>query len=160
MNSVFTLCLMSLIFFHSLDNPMIYGRFVAFDRSYSLMNAHEPRQQFIVEVQNEELSAEMKLIIVVYFAPTTGFRGGAQLLEIDTLNYKNRWKLKLRQPLKKREREACSQIDNFLRSKDGKAYNDKRKEPVVRFRSTQFEADMIFEQLQEMPCMILESIDM
>lgn len=137
----------------------IIGRFIALDKSTALMSTHEPKQRFIVETPEEALSTGMKLIKVVYFAPTNGFRGGAKLLTEDTINYKNLWRLKLHQPIEDRERDSCKQIDNFLRVKNGKAYIDKMKEPVVLFRSTQFEADIIFEQLPDMPCMILDSVE-
>jgi hypothetical protein len=152
------LCLLITLSHQSADPALINGRFIAFDILQSLTNPHEPTQSFIVEVQDKNPYINVKLLRVVYFAPTNGLRGGAKFLSHDILDYKNVWKLKLHQPLTAGEKSACSQYDNFWRVMDGTIDIDEKKEPILRYRSTQFEAEIKFEKITEMPCMILDSI--
>lgn len=148
------MCFVVFLFFQTANSQTVEGRFVAFDKSRTLTNAREPKQHFIVEIQDEKSPVKVNLIKVVYFVPTNSFRGGAKLLDTNALNYKKVWKLKLSKPSKE-EKDSCRQIDNFLRNEDGTVYNDEVKEPVLLFHSTQFNADIMFENLLEMPCMIL-----
>jgi hypothetical protein len=125
---------------------------VAFDRLYLLSSPHKPKQVFVVEVQNPNSD----LIKVIYFPKTDGFRGGVTDFVLPAiLTNKTLWKLNLRDPLET-EKGYCK-IDNFWKNTSNKFSTDEKKEPILRFRSTQIDADVKFNNLSEMPCMILDS---
>jgi hypothetical protein len=142
----------------SSDSVLISGRFIAFDKFQGLTNPREPIQMLFVEMQDQGAPSGVKLLRVVYYPETTGVRGGAKFLTDDILRYKNIWKLKFHQPLEEREKRACGQFDNFFRTSGGAIDTDGR-EPLLRYRSTQFDADIKFEKLGEMPCMVLDSVN-
>jgi hypothetical protein len=125
---------------------------LAFDRFFWLLPPVKPKQIFIVEVQN----TNSELLKVIYFAPTDGFRGGkTDFIDARTLNGKTLWKLKLRIP-SENEKIHCK-ADNYLRTSKGKIHTNESGEPILRFRSTQIEADIKFNNLSDMSCMILDS---
>jgi hypothetical protein len=144
--------------YQSANPDLIKGRFVAFDNLQGLTNPRQTTQRFIIEVQDKQTSPNAKLLKVVYFAPSGSVRGSAKFLGRDILDYRYVWKLKLHQPLEEREKSECSQFDNFWRVTDGTIDTDEKNEPALRYRSTQFEAEIKFEKLSEVPCMILDSI--
>jgi len=144
--------------YQSANPELISGRFIASDKFQGLTNPREPIQMLFVEVQGKGTAPGVKLLKVVYYPETTGIRGGAKFLGNDTLKYSNVWKLKFHLPLEEREKHACGQFDNFFRASNGTIDTDGR-EPLLRYRSTQFEADIKFENLSKMPCMILDSIN-
>ncbi len=125
---------------------------VAYDRNFILSSPHKPKQVFIVQVQN----ANGDLLKVIYFPKTDGLRGGVtEFVGPKTLSSKTLWKIKLRQPVES-ESIYCK-TDNFLSSSSDKISFAKEKEPVLRFRSTQFDAFIQFNNFEKMPCMILDS---
>jgi len=131
------------------------ANFVAFDKFSGLSNPREPKQMFIIEVQKSSFFQAGKLIKVVYYPKTDGFRGGAKFLESDTLNYKNIWKMKLRQPSE--EEKLYCEFENYLKTSDGEVDTDEKSEPTLKFHSTQIDADLKFNNLERIPCMILDS---
>jgi hypothetical protein len=134
------------------------GKFVAFDKLQILTNPREPKQLFIVEVQKAGLFDKGQLLRLVYFAPGTSIRGGAKFLR-DELAYANTWTLKVHKPSTENERIYCAEVDNFWRAADGSIDEDGKREQILRFRSTQFQADVRFENLKNMPCLILDSLE-
>ncbi len=133
------------------DNESVEVVPLAYDRFYLLSDPQRPKQVFIVEVQN----ARKDLLRVVYFPFTEGFRGGiTKFLDPKTLNSETLWKLRLRLPTDA-ENSACNS-NNFLREDSNKS-SINNQEPVLRFRSTQIDAEIKFVGLSEMPCMILDS---
>ena len=123
---------------------------VAFDRLYLLSSPQRPKQVFIGEVQSTRT-----LLKIIYFPTTDGLRGGVtEFVDPATLNKKTVWLLELRSPLEK-EKFFC-EIDNFLRDSSKKFSTNEKKEPVLRFRSTQLDAFIKFNNLSEMPCMVLD----
>lgn len=133
------------------SSKVTLAKFVAFDKFSALSNPREPNQLLLIEIQK----SKGELLKVIYFPKTNGSRGGAKFLEADTLNYKNLWKMKLRQPLEN-EKLSC-EADNFLRTSDGEIDTNEKNEPTLRFRSTQIDADVKLDDLSDMPCMILDS---
>jgi hypothetical protein len=127
------------------------ARFVAFDKFSGWKNPREPIQTLIIEIQK----SKVELLKILYFPKTNGFRGGAKILETDTLNYKNLWRMKLRDP-SENEKLNC-ETDNFLRTFDGEIDTNEKNEPTLRFRSTQIDADVKLNNLSEMPCQVLDS---
>jgi hypothetical protein len=136
----------------------VSGKFVAFDILQTLTNPREPKQLLIVEVQEAGLFSKGQLVRVVYFAPGTSLRGGAKFLK-DELSYGNTWTLKVRQPSTGNERVYCADVDNFWRTATGSIDEDGKHHQLLRFRSTQFKADMKFDSLKDMPCLILDSLE-
>lgn len=125
---------------------------VAIDRLFWLSNPHQPRQVFIVEVQD----TNGRLLKVVYFPKTDGLRGGVtEFVDPRSLNKNTIWKLNLRSPLEEEKRQCMT--NDYLRTSKNKIHTNESGEPTLRFRSTQIEADIKFNSLSEMPCMILES---
>lgn len=125
---------------------------LAYDKYYLLSGPPKPLQIFIVEVQNDNYD----LLKIIYFPKTDGLRGGeTEFIVPRTLNNKTLWNLKLRYPGEK-EKSYCK-TDNFVRTESNNIAVNKEKEAVLRFRSTQMDADIKFNNLSEMPCMILES---
>ena len=84
MIKIVIMCLVVSWPFQSADPPTLSGRFVAWDTKV-LDGPHEPKQQFIVEIPDEQSPGKVKLIRVVYFAPTNSMRGGAKLLDVGSL---------------------------------------------------------------------------
>ncbi|MBX3288313.1 MAG: hypothetical protein KF855_03115 [Acidobacteria bacterium] len=130
-----------------------HGRFVAFDKFAVLSNPRAPNQLLVVE----QSDASKKLFKVIYFPKTHGMRGSAQFLSSKELNYENLWLLHTRMPTKE-EKWLC-EIDIFFRSTDGGIDLDEKLEPVLRFRSTQIEADLKLDKFSAMPCLVLESMN-
>lgn len=160
MKILFLIPLSLVILFQQETKPgSVQGRFVAVDKLQALTNPREPRQQLIAKIQNAGLFAEGQLIRVIYFAETTSLRGGAKFLGKETLDYANNWNLKIHQPKTANERAACADVDNFLRAADGSIDEDGKHEPILRYRSTQSKADMKFDDLSVMPCVILDSLE-
>lgn len=160
MKILFLIPLSLVILFQQETKPgSVQGRFVAVDKLQALTNPREPRQQLIVEVQNARLFAKGQLIRVVYFAETTSLRGGAKFLGIETWGYANTWNLKTHHPTTANERAACADVDNFFRAADGSIDENEKHEPILRYRSTQSKADMKFDDLSVMPCVILDSLE-
>jgi hypothetical protein len=125
---------------------------LAIDRLFWLSSPHKPKQTFIVERQ--EITGG--LLKVIYFPKTDGLRGGVtEFVDPKTLTNKTLWNLKLRNPLE--NEKAYCKVDNYFRTSKGKIHKNEIGEPTLRFRATQIEADIKFNNLLEMPCMILES---
>lgn len=125
---------------------------LAFDRFFGLSSPQKPRQVFIAEIQNSSNS----LVKVIYFPKTDGLRGGVtEFVDPKTLNNNTVWKLKLRLPLE--EEKLYCKTDNYFRTSKNKIHTNESGEPTLRFHSTQIEADIKFNNLSEMPCMILAS---
>jgi hypothetical protein len=134
------------------------GRFLAWDKSFELrLNSHDPQQNFIVSVSNDGGLRNNKLLRLAYFAPTNGLRGGAQFIEQEKLDYERRWTFTYHVPVEEWETRACTTFHNFVLTGDGK-YAVGTRGPFMLFQSTQFDAMINFEKLDDMPCMILEGI--
>ena len=141
------------------ESDSLVGRFLAFDKLQGLTNPREPRQQFVFRLEHESPSRSGTLIRLVYFPETTSLRGGAKFLTDDKLAYPNRWNLRVHQPRTTNERSACKDVDDFFRAADGSIDENEKHEPMLRYRSTQTKADMRFDGLSTMPCLILDSMD-
>lgn len=134
------------------ESELILVKPVAMDRLFWLSSPQQPKQVFIVEVQDTKGG----LIKVIFFPKTDGLRGGVtEFVDPKTLNKDTFWKLKLRSPLEEEKRQCMT--DNYLRTSKNKVHTNESGEPTLRFRSTQMEADIEFKSFSEMPCMVLES---
>jgi hypothetical protein len=152
--SIITILLASQI----LLGETVTGRFVAYDTSPSLQNYRSPRQRFIVEVEDEKAN-RFRLVKAVYFVPTKGTRSTTEEIVKDSLDYRNVWRFYFSPPERDEERRLCAGIDNFSRDNNGKAYVDKKREPVTVFYSSRFSAEMIFTSLSDLPCFVLGKIE-
>lgn len=132
------------------------GRIVAYDRFQGLTNPYEPTQTLILELITPK--SEEKLVRLVYFAPTNGMRGGARFLDNKILQDETVSRFRVHQPSTEREEDICGRADSFFRSLQNVIDEDEKGEPLLRFRSTQFAADMKFDRIEAMPCLILDSI--
>jgi hypothetical protein len=131
------------------------AKFLAYDKFSVWDNPREPKQILIIEVQKDKLSS-VRQIKAIYYPETTGFRGDAKFLQANVLNYKNTWSVKLREPSKD-ERAYCN-IENYLKSSDLGIDSNENDEPTLRFQSTQTGSDVEINDLDKMPCLILEKI--
>lgn len=140
------------------ESDSLVGRFVAFDKLQGLTNPREPRQQFVFGLEDGSSSNRGLLVRLIYFPETTSLRGGAKFLTDDKLAYSNRWNLRVHQPRTTNERSACKDVDDFFRAADGSIDENEKHEPMLRYRSTQTKADLRFDGLSTMPCLILDSM--
>jgi hypothetical protein len=135
------------------------GRFVATEASYKFSNPHEPRQRYILEIEDRTETTGFRLIKAVYFIPTNGRRGGAIEIEKEKISYRNQWKFELVFPQNEEEKQLCIGIENYSKNEKGKIILNKQdREPVPMFTSTLYAADIIFEDLSEMPCFVLKKL--
>src|SRR5690349_7649197 len=103
------------------------GRFVAYDTTPALQNYREPRQRFIVEVEDKDTGGGFRLIKVVYFVPTKGTRDSVKEIPKNSLNYQTLWRMYFSQPESDEEKRLCSEMDNFSRDERGRVYIDKKR---------------------------------
>jgi hypothetical protein len=136
----------------------VVGRFVAYDRFAGLSNPREPKQELFFEVQEGGALPRGTLIRLLYFPNTTSMRGGARFLDLEMLKYERSWRLIVTEPISERERASCARVDGYFRSADGTIDENELGEPAMRFRSTQFEADIRFDTLAKIPCFVLRSM--
>jgi hypothetical protein len=125
---------------------------VAFDRFFWLSSPANPRQVFVAEVQNSSKS----LVKVIYFPKTDGYRGGAtEFIDPKTLSNNTVWKLKLHRA--SGDEKLYCKTDNYIRTSKNKIDTNESGEQTLRFHSTQIDADIKFNNLSEMGCMIVDS---
>jgi len=134
------------------------GRFVAYDQFAGMTDLKaRPITQLLVLEMSDALGQKGKEVIkVVYFPKAHDTVGTVKSIEPDKLRYKNEWKVRLRPPSRAEERECV--FPDFFRTYKGNFSDNKRDLPILHFRSTQFEADMLFD-FPHMRCMILESLE-
>lgn len=145
------LLLLSLYFSTSAQEEFVVVTPVAVDRLFWLSSPRKPVQVFVAEMQNGTLP-----IKIIYFPKSDGRRGGlTEFVDPKTLNNKTRWKVRLRAP--SGEETSYCKADNYFRTSRSKIKTDEEGEPVLRFRSTQFDAFLQFRNLAEMSCKVLDS---
>jgi hypothetical protein len=134
------------------------GRFVAYDKFAGLTDLKAPPvvQRLIFEISDAPGHKGKEVVKLVYFPKTHGSVGTTKWIEPDRLRYENEWKVKLHAPSKAEESECP--FPDFFRTYKGNFSDNKRDLPILHFRSTQFEADMLFD-FPHMRCMILESLE-
>lgn len=134
------------------------GRIVAYDKFQGLTNPREPSQLFIAQLHHPAKEAGGRPVKLVYFPETMSIRGGAKFLTEDSIKFGAIWQFNTHIPASEKEKFACGRFDNFFRFTDGTIDEDEKHEPILRFRSTQFAGDVIFDDLASMPCYVLDSL--
>jgi hypothetical protein len=132
-------------------------RIVAYDRYFGMTNPREPIQSLIAEIQGSP-DMEKRLVKLIYMVKTkTGMVGDEQFIEPESLSYKFEWNAEIRRP-DSRGKFYCGQVDNYTIFKESGGEDAKVVDKVLRFRSTLFPALVFFENIEDLPCYIADSM--
>jgi hypothetical protein len=161
MRPLLILTIFLLMSFQVYGDERITGRFVAVNK-FMLLRIHRGiRQHLIFEnVKTNELLKIVYLPKLKIENNSIGYelKSDPDFLSEDDLDYRKERLLLLRLPDKEIENIWCNQFDNYIRGEKNKIEKNEFGEDILQFQSTQFKADVKFDNLKAMPCLILDSL--